>query len=181
MSVSSRDPVGPATAHNSTLPFLCRKLEHPNHSCHQLPKDKGDSNSLARDQYPTATAQPESKRAPLVDGSARSSGERRGGVATPRNFLVLSAGESVVKVLTFFVFTYLGRTLGPAGYGNLEFTFALMTFFALSVNLGLSTYGAREIAKQRSRAVILLRDICLLRALLAVGLFAVLVLACPAG
>ena len=111
-----------------------------------------------------------------MDGSARSSGERRGGGATPRNFLVLSAGESVVKVLTFFVFTHLGRTLGPAGYGNLEFTFALMTFFALSVDLGLSTYGAREIAKQRSRAAILLRDICLRRALLAVGLFAALVL-----
>ena len=124
---------------------------------------------MARDQHPVAHVPPESERAPLAEGSA-------GGVATPRNFLVLSAGESVVKVLTFFVFTYLGRTLGPAGYGNLEFTFALMTFFALSVDLGLSTYGAREIAKQRSRAAILLRDICLLRALLAVGLFAVLVL-----
>ena len=66
--------------------------------------------------------------------------------------------------------------LGPAAYGNFEFTLALMTFFALSVDLGLSTYGAREIAKQRSRAAILLRDICLLRALLAAGLFAVLVL-----
>ena len=65
--------------------------------------------------------------------------------------------------------------LGPAGYGNLEFTLALMTFFALSVDLGLSTYGAREIAKQRSRAAILLRDISLLRALLALACFTVVV------
>ena len=65
--------------------------------------------------------------------------------------------------------------LGPAAYGNLEFTLALMTFFALSVDLGLSTYGAREIAKQRSRAVILLRDISLLRALLALACFTVVV------
>ena len=66
--------------------------------------------------------------------------------------------------------------LGPAAYGNLEFTLALMTFFALSVDLGLSTYGAREIAKQRSRAAILLRDISLLRALLALACFTVVVL-----
>ena len=65
--------------------------------------------------------------------------------------------------------------LGPAAYGNLEFTLALMTFFALSVDLGLSTYGAREIAKQRSRAAILLRDISLLRALLALACFTVVV------
>ena len=107
---------------------------------------------------------------------ARSSGEGHGVVATPRNFLILSAGESVVKVLTFFVFTYLGRVLGPAAYGNLEFTLALMTFFALSVDLGLSTYGAREIAKRRSQAPILLRDISLLRTLLAFGCLAVVVL-----
>ena len=131
---------------------------------------------MARKHSSVVTVQPESQPAPDVDGSAGSAGEKRVVVATSRNFLVLSAGESVVKVLTFFVFTYLGRVLGPAAYGNFEFVFALMTFFSLSVDLGLSTYGAREIAKQRSRAAILLRDICLLRALLAAGLFAVLVL-----
>ena len=131
---------------------------------------------MARDHDPVATVQPHSQQASLGDGSLPSSSGRESGAGTPRNFLVLSAGEPVVKVLTFFVFTYLGRVLGPAAYGNFEFTLALMTFFALSVDLGLSTYGAREIAKQRSRAAILLRDICLLRALLAAGLFAVLVL-----
>ena len=131
---------------------------------------------MARDHHPVVTVQPHSQQASPEDGSLRSSSGRDLSAGTPRNFLVLSAGESVVKVLTFFVFTYLGRVLGPAGYGNLEFTLALMTFFALSADLGLSTYGAREIAKQRSRAAILLRDICLLRALLAAGLFAVLVL-----
>ncbi len=65
--------------------------------------------------------------------------------------------------------------LGPAAYGNFEFTLALMTFFALSADLGLGTYGAREIAKQRSQAPILLRDISLLRALLAFGSLAVTV------
>jgi O-antigen/teichoic acid export membrane protein len=87
----------------------------------------------------------------------------------PRNFAVLAAGEALAKVLTFFAFTFVGRVLGPADYGKLEFTLAVMVFFSLSVELGLSTWGAREVARNLARAGSLLRDIAVLRLVLAGG------------
>lgn len=90
------------------------------------------------------------------------------------NYLVLLAGEGLAKVANFFAFTYLGRTLGAARYGSLEFTLAVMVFFTLPVDLGLGVFGAREIAKERRAAPRLLVHITLLRALLAVVSLAVL-------
>jgi O-antigen/teichoic acid export membrane protein len=84
-----------------------------------------------------------------------------------RNFLLLSAGELVAKLLTFAAFVYLARVLGPERSGSLEFVLAIMVFFTLAVDLGLGTYGAREIAKDRTSAKELLRDLAMLRLLLA--------------
>src|SRR5262249_46498486 len=84
------------------------------------------------------------------------------------NFAFLAVGEMVSKVLTFFAFSYLARLLGPARYGGLEFTLAVMVFFTLPVDLGLGAYGAREIAKNRKSAPKLLREITDLRLLLAI-------------
>ena len=82
------------------------------------------------------------------------------------NYLYLAAGECAAKLLTFIAFSYLARTLGPERYGNLEFTLALMVFFTLPADLGLGSYGAREIAKNKSRAASLLREITGVRLLL---------------
>jgi len=82
------------------------------------------------------------------------------------NFTMLAAGEIVAKVLTFLAFSYLARILGPARYGGLEFTLAVMVFFTLPVDLGLGHYGAREIAKGQNPAR-LLQEITNLRLLLA--------------
>ena len=79
------------------------------------------------------------------------------------NFLFLSGGEVGAKLLTFASFTYLARTLGPVTYGSVEFTLAVMTFFTLPTDLGLGTFGAREIARNPSAAPRLLREITGLR------------------
>jgi O-antigen/teichoic acid export membrane protein len=84
------------------------------------------------------------------------------------------AGEFLAKLLTFVSFVYLGRILGPEGYGRLEFVLAAMVFFTLPVDFGLGAYGAREVARNRSGAAELLRDVAALRLLLACGSFAVL-------
>jgi O-antigen/teichoic acid export membrane protein len=85
------------------------------------------------------------------------------------NFIFLSAGEFTAKLLTFASFTYLARTLGPVSYGAIEFTLAVMVFFSLPADLGLSAYGAREIARDPARAPRLLREITGLRLLLSLG------------
>jgi O-antigen/teichoic acid export membrane protein len=92
------------------------------------------------------------------------------------NFIFLSAGECVAKLLTFATFSYLSRMLGPRNYGFLEFTLAVMVFFTLPVDLGLGAYGAREIALDRSRAPRLLHEITGLRTALALASMALLAL-----
>ena len=83
------------------------------------------------------------------------------------NFLFLSAGEFTAKLLTFACFTYLARTLGPTAYGAIEFTLAVMVFFTMPADLGLGTYGAREIARHPADARRLLREITGLRLVLS--------------
>lgn len=90
------------------------------------------------------------------------------------NFFVLSAGEFAAKLLTFAAFSYLARHLNAASYGALEFTLALMVFFTLPVDLGLGSYGAREVAKNPSAAPRLLHEVTGIRLLLAVCSFAIL-------
>jgi PST family polysaccharide transporter len=95
-----------------------------------------------------------------------------------RNFAFLSVGELASKVFTFFAYTYLGRTLGPERYGDVEFSLSATLFFALFVQLGLGSYGAREIAKAPQRAKALLSEILEVRlwaaaaSVLALGAFA---------
>src|SRR5215471_611553 len=94
---------------------------------------------------PAAAQAPESS--PPSGGTAFPAPQR---LAT--NLIFLLAGEFTAKLLTFGSFSYLARTFGPRDYGFIEFTLALMVFFTLPVDLGLGSYGAREIARDPSRA-----------------------------
>lgn len=76
-----------------------------------------------------------------------------------RNFAFLTVGELASKVFTFFAYTHLGRTLGPERYGNLELSLSATLFFMLFVQLGLGSYGAREIARAPERARALLSEV----------------------
>jgi O-antigen/teichoic acid export membrane protein len=92
------------------------------------------------------------------------------------NFAYLSAGEMTAKLLTFASFSFLAHRLGPANYGILEFTLAVMTFFTLPADLGLSWYGAREVARNPDRGPRLLHEITGLRLALTLCSMAGLVL-----
>lgn len=91
-----------------------------------------------------------------------------------RNYVLLTSGEFVSKALALAAFMHLGRVLGPHRYGGLEFTLAAMVFFTLPVELGLSDYGAREIARGRQSQSALLGEVASLRLLLAAASFSVL-------
>jgi O-antigen/teichoic acid export membrane protein len=82
------------------------------------------------------------------------------------NFLLLSAGEFLTKLLTFAAFLVVARALGPARYGGFEFVLAVMAFLSLAGDFGLLTYAAREIARDRRRAVALVNDVTTLRLVL---------------
>lgn len=99
-------------------------------------------------------------------GSAELAAPARGhGLAL--NFFLLSGGELTAKLLTFAAFGYLARLYGPRNYGFIEFTVAVMVFFTLPADLGLGSYGAREIARDPAAAPQLLRIVTGLRMALA--------------
>lgn len=83
------------------------------------------------------------------------------------NFFFLSGGELTAKLLTFASFSYLAHILGPQDYGFIEFVLAVMVFFSLPADLGLGSYGAREIARDPASAPQLLRVVTGLRMALA--------------
>jgi O-antigen/teichoic acid export membrane protein len=95
------------------------------------------------------------------------------------NFALLSGGEMVSKLFALAAFVYLARILGPADFGILEFALAIIFFFTLLVDGGLSQYGAREIAKDKDAAARLTAHVIVMRCLYAVvafGLLAILVM-----
>jgi len=116
---------------------------------------------------------------PIVAAPPNPAGHLDTGRKLALNFFLLVAGEITAKLLTFASLTYLARTLGPADYGFVEFTLAVMVFFTLPADLGLGSYGAREIAHNPSNASRLLHAVTGLRmalALCSMALLAVFIL-----
>jgi len=89
-----------------------------------------------------------------------------------RDYVTLSTGEVVSKVIGFATFAYLARQLEPSMYGAVEFAGALALFFAMVVDWGLGPIGIRELSKDRSRLPYLASRIPAARLVIAV--FAVL-------
>lgn len=65
------------------------------------------------------------------------------------DFILLAGGEGLSKVAGFVAFGYLGRALTKEGYGTVETAASFVGFFAIMVDFGLGTIGAREAAKDR--------------------------------
>lgn len=92
------------------------------------------------------------------------------------NLFSLSAGEAISKALMFFIFIYLARVLGPENFGKFGFVISFIGVFYMTTQLGLDTFGAREIAKNQSKAGHYLNSILSIKTILGVINFAVLVM-----
>jgi len=93
-----------------------------------------------------------------------------------KNFSYLTLGEVVSKAIGFFVAVYIARVLGPDNFGKLGFAQAFTSYFGLIVNLGFDVYGAREIAKDKSKAKELLSNIVVMKFFLFILAYALLFL-----
>ena len=91
------------------------------------------------------------------------------------NFMILSGGEAIVKLLTFAAFFWIARALGPQRYGSVEFAVAVMAFFTLFTDFGIGDYGAREVARHRLGGAAILHELVALRFLLSFASMAALV------
>ena len=92
-------------------------------------------------------------------------------MALMKNFLFLSGAEVVSKLFTFAAFAYLGRVVGPEGFGYIEFAGAVLLCAGLIVDQGFSPYGAREIAKSPQCTSRLVTEIVAMRCILALGTY----------
>ncbi|HVP31944.1 MAG TPA: oligosaccharide flippase family protein [Myxococcota bacterium] len=85
-----------------------------------------------------------------------------------RDAAALFSGELLGKIAGFVAFAALARRLAPDTYGAVELAVGLSMFFMLIVDFGFGPVGAREIARDASRAVPLAAEIPAIRLLLAV-------------
>jgi O-antigen/teichoic acid export membrane protein len=91
---------------------------------------------------------------------------------------MLFAGDMLAKLLSFFAFIYLARTLGVDTYGILEFAVAIVPYLQLLADGGMDLWATREVA--RGRAVeYLIGRVLSVRLLLAVCGLALLMLLLP--
>ncbi len=91
------------------------------------------------------------------------------------NYLILSAGEALSKILTFAAFAYLARLFGPDDFGAIEFAIALIFVFNLVADTGTGQYGTLKIAKDKNRVAYITSNIIPVRCLLAIVAFIFLV------
>jgi len=84
-----------------------------------------------------------------------------------RNFLSLSVAHIMSQAILFLVIVYLARTLGAAGFGKIAFAQAVILYFALIANMGLSTLGIREMARNKDKIDKYVGNILSLRLVLA--------------
>ena len=84
-----------------------------------------------------------------------------------RNFLFLSGGEVLSKLLTFVAIAFAARIAGPTGFGYLEFAASVVLLAGLLVHQGFGLYGTREIAKDPSSTDRLVAEIVSIRYVLA--------------
>ncbi len=91
-----------------------------------------------------------------------------------KNFIWMAAANIIGGLFSIALFIYLARTLRAEAFGEISyahsFTFYLLNF----VDLGLTTYGIREVAKDKARASEYVCEIVSFKLLIAGSLFIVL-------
>ncbi|OPX18110.1 hypothetical protein BXT86_02890 [candidate division WOR-3 bacterium 4484_100] len=65
-----------------------------------------------------------------------------------KNFIFLFTGDIIVRIIGFIATVYIARILDIAGFGLISYGLAFLNYALLFGNPGVTTIGAREIAKE---------------------------------
>jgi len=93
-----------------------------------------------------------------------------------KNFLSLTAANILSKLIGFVTIAYLARVLNASGFGQISFAQAIISYFALFTNLGLTTFGVREVARDKEHIKKHVNNILTLRIFLAIVSFGLLLI-----
>lgn len=66
-----------------------------------------------------------------------------------RNIAALFTGEVIARICHFVAVVYLARVIGAAGFGAINFSLAILSYFLMVTNLGLGELGVREVSRGR--------------------------------
>jgi len=94
-----------------------------------------------------------------------------------KNFIWMAAANIVGSFFSITLFIYLARTLRAEAFGSISYAHSLIFYVLNFVDLGLSTYGIREVAKNRARVSEYVSEIVSFKLLLASALFVIVVAA----
>lgn len=97
----------------------------------------------------------------------------------------MAAANIAGSLFSVSLFIYLARTLRAEAFGELSYAHSFIFYLLNFIDLGLSTYGIREVAKDRARVSEYVSEIISFKLLLASILFIILMIAtfisCPSS
>lgn len=88
-----------------------------------------------------------------------------------QNFIWMSGANIVSSVFNALIFIYLARKLKAEAFGSFSYAQTLVFYLFNFIDLGLSTYGIREIAQNKKRLAEFVSNIVSLRLFIAVILY----------
>ncbi|MCX5665487.1 MAG: flippase [Candidatus Omnitrophica bacterium] len=94
-----------------------------------------------------------------------------------KNFIWMAAANIVGSLFSITLFIYLARTLRAEAFGTVSYAHSFVFYLLNFVDLGLTTYGIREVAKYKGRVSEYVSEIVSFKLLIASVLFIVLMAA----
>jgi len=94
-----------------------------------------------------------------------------------KNFIWMAAANIFGSLFSITLFVYLARTLKAEAFGTLSYAHSFIFYLMNFVDLGLTTYGIREVAKDRARVGEYVSEIVSFKLLVAGILFAIIMIA----
>lgn len=72
-------------------------------------------------------------------------------MSTRKNTLLMAVYEILIYIAPLITAPYIARVLGTSGTGIYSYTFSIASYFIISIQLGVSIYGRREIASKLTK------------------------------
>ena len=94
-----------------------------------------------------------------------------------KNFIWMAAANIIGSFFSIALFIYLARTLRAQAFGSISYAHSFIFYMLNFVDLGLSTYGIREVAKNKARVSEYVSEIVSFKLLLASVLFVIVIAA----
>lgn len=93
-----------------------------------------------------------------------------------KNFIWMAAANIIGSFFSIALFIYLARTLKAEAFGSISYAHSFIFYLLNFVDLGLTTYGIREVAKNKARVEEYVSEIVSFKLLVAGAIFLMVVI-----